>query len=199
MIMSADDINEIDDDATETENETDTDTDTDTETTVDTTLDGKLIAPNQILGTSGQDLHNGSAGSDLLYGNKGDDMLYGNDSVDWLYGGKGNDLVDGGAGADHLNGDLGDDTYMGGGGADRFIFAATNDADTVLDFDAGEGDLLVLSALRENGAVSSVEDILARAANDAAGDAVLNLGDGNSITLVGVDASSLSASHFELF
>ena len=60
----------------------------------------------------------------------------------------GTDVLDGGAGNDRPVGGLGADTLTGGSGADRFVLRTMEDgADTVLDFDAADGDRLDLSGV----------------------------------------------------
>jgi Ca2+-binding RTX toxin-like protein len=78
-------------------------------------------------------------GNDELYGGKGDDILYGQGGDDLLAGGEGNDLLYGGAGADTFKWELNDQ-----GTADQ---PAT---DTVMDFNASEGDVLDISELLQN-------------------------------------------------
>ncbi|MFA7505003.1 MAG: Ig-like domain-containing protein [Burkholderiaceae bacterium] len=58
----------------------------------------------------------------------------------------GNDTLDGGAGNDLLFGQGGDDTLIGGAGADTFVFSMRTDNgnDTIMDFNAAEGDRIML-------------------------------------------------------
>ena len=85
-----------------------------------------------------------------------------------------------------------DDTLTGAGGNDEFVFAQPIGADTVYNFNAASDkvDLIGFSN------VASFSDIQAGIANDANGDAVITLGSGETITLVGTDAASLSAGNF---
>ena len=114
---------------------------------------------------------------------------------DWLHGGQGLDRLDGGAGDDVLNGGQGADTLLGGAGADRFNFGTLSDVGVVNDFSVTEGDTLAFAATRENGAISTVQDIIGAAAADGIGNTVIDLGDGNAVTLIGVDPSALSAAN----
>jgi Ca2+-binding RTX toxin-like protein len=70
-----------------------------------------------------------------------------NDQV--IYGFGGNDTLTGGSGNDWISGGQGNDTLKGGAGADTFAFADTGPAnvDTIVDYNAGQGDILDLSAL----------------------------------------------------
>ncbi|MEO1330622.1 MAG: fasciclin domain-containing protein [Pseudomonadota bacterium] len=89
----------------------------------------------------------GGRGDDVLKGGEGDDTLAGNRDDDTLEGGEGDDLLRGGKQDDVLIGGSGDDKLMGGNGADVFVFKPTNPDeghDVVRDFDAAEGDTLLL-------------------------------------------------------
>jgi Tol biopolymer transport system component len=66
---------------------------------------------------------------------------------DTLIGGIGNDSLSGGDGNDILVGGFGIDTLMGGSGSDKFTFNSPTDGiDTISDFNAGEGDQILVSA-----------------------------------------------------
>ncbi|MDD2159550.1 type I secretion C-terminal target domain-containing protein [Pseudomonas sp. MIL19] len=69
--------------------------------------------------------------------------------LDTLLGAGGNDLIFGQEGDDVLIGGLGDDVLSGGSGADTFRWLSTDTtgADTILDFNPGEGDKLDLTQL----------------------------------------------------
>ena len=86
----------------------------------------------------------------------------------------------------------GHDTLTGASANDEFVFAQPIGADTVYNFNAASDkvDLIGFSG------VASFSDIQAGIANDANGDAVITLGSSETITLVGADAASLSASNF---
>lgn len=80
-----------------------------------------------LIGTSGDDVVEGSLlddilrggdGSDMLQGNGGADQLHGDGGNDYLFGGDGNDRLEGGIGNDILNGEAGDDELLGGPGND---------------------------------------------------------------------------------
>ena len=122
-----------------------------------------------IWGSGGNDKIDGGKGIDELSGDDGKDRIWGGNGDDWIEGGKhkdrlsggagndvlmagkGNDLLRGGNGADWIEGAEGKDKLWGGNGADSFIFSNHNGVgvvksghDTVMDFDADEGDSLVL-------------------------------------------------------
>ena len=115
------------------------------------------LGPDTINGTSGNDTVYALEGNDEVYGldgnaelhgHAGADEVYGNDGVDLIYGGDGNDQLFGDANNDFLVGGPGQDTLTGGAGGDRFIFTALGDGrDTILDFNADQGDRLNLEQL----------------------------------------------------
>ena len=106
----------------------------------------------------------GGTGNDTIKGNSADNHLFGFDGDDYLDGGAGNDQLEGGRGAD---------TLTGGKGADTFIFASPLDgkADTILDFNFNEGDVLqldhnIFTAL-QSGTLAADQFVLGKAAQDA--------------------------------
>lgn len=112
-------------------------------------------------------------GSDLLSGGKGNDILYGGDGADILDGGAGNDIMAGGAGHDIF-------VFNGGGGND-----------VILDFTAGE-DLLQISKHINGLNVTSPDDLASRI-TQVGGNVVVDLGHGDTLTLVNVDAHDIQA------
>jgi len=84
----------------------------------------------------------------------------------------------------------------GNGGADLFAFGAGSGADTVADFDGTAGDRLqILSNANGNG-IGSFPELASAISEDAGGNAMIDLGSGNSITLVGVRSAELSETDF---
>lgn len=94
-----------------------------------------------------------------VQGDDGDDLLTGGPWAERLTGGPGNDQLIGGGGRDTLDGGPGDDRIVltaeavanGGAGADTFVISAPAVMDhpdtllgTILDFNAGQGDRLVV-------------------------------------------------------
>ncbi len=132
-----------------------------------------------VVGGKDSDLLFGEDGADLVYGNLGNDTCDGGAGSDTVRGGQDADVVRGGAGDDYLSGDRGNDTMVGGLGADVFHSFADTDVDTILDFNAREGDRVVLDA----GTVYSV--------SQAGADTVVTMGAGRLI-LAGVSISSLA-------
>jgi len=132
-----------------------------------------------VVGGKDDDVLFGEAGGDLVYGNLGDDTQDGGAGADTVRGGQGVDWVRGGDGADWISGDRGDDLMTGGAGAD--IFHAWNESgfDRITDFSVADGDRVYLLP----GTAYSVAQ--------SGADTVVDLGSGNALVLVGVQAASL--------
>jgi len=177
-------------------------------------------AANSLDGDAGADLLSGGAaadavsgdlGEDILYGNLGGDILYGNVGADIVYGGQGDDVLYGGqsnGGVDVLYGNLGDDSFHGGegidwiysgAGADRIVIDDLNGFDVIADFDVSAGDRVLINSGIDGEAIGAVADILARASDNADGNAEIDLGGGHMIRLIGVSASDLTEAYFELY
>jgi Ca2+-binding RTX toxin-like protein len=132
-------------------------------------------------GGDGNDSIVGGAGFDDINGNKGDDTIsdtQGGD--DWLVGGQGNDLISASVGGDFISGDRGNDTMSGGTGADIFHTFSGAGLDRVLDFNLAEGDRVQVDA----GTTWTVSQVGA--------DTVIDMGGGDQMVLVGVQASTLT-------
>jgi serralysin len=134
-----------------------------------------------VVGGQDNDQLYGDDGGDIVYGNLGDDTTDGGAGADLVRGGQGNDLITGGTGNDWLSGDRGSDTVTGGAGADIFHSFAGAGVDRVTDFNFAEGDRVQLDA----GTTYSVAQ--------AGADVVVTMGAGDSMTLVGVQLSSLGS------
>ncbi|MGX9393321.1 T1SS-143 repeat domain-containing protein [Nitrobacteraceae bacterium UC4446_H13] len=110
--------------------------------------------------------------NDIIVGSKGNDTIYGLNGNDQLSGGLGNDTLNGGAGNDWLSGGLGRDTLTGGTGADTFAFGehGPSNVDTILDYNAGEGDKIDLTGLLHSLNVTNNADVSShiQLANDGA-------------------------------
>jgi hypothetical protein len=138
----------------------------------------------------------------------GDDKLTGADgagSVTYLYGdakftdgksGAGNDTLTSGHGNDHMWGDFGGNTNQNvpyvnySSGKDIFVFGENNGNDIIYDFQRGLDKI----DLRSLGDIDSIDDLAITSSLTQPSDRVINLNDGNSITLIGV--SDLSANDF---
>ena len=84
------------------------------------------------------------------------------------------------------------DTLTGSSANDLFVFARPIGNDRIYDFKTASNriDLIGFSG------IASFADLQSKMANDANGDAMLTLGSGETITIVGVDAASLGAANF---
>ena len=121
----------------------------------------------------------------------------GTSGADSLTGGAAADNMLGGAGDDTLTGGAGDDRMVGGSGNDVYVFSDDDGADILEDFElydsaTGRGDRIDLSQ------VSGVQSFADLNIQDVGGDgnADILLGNGNSITLIGVNGSALDADDF---
>ena len=111
---------------------------------------------------------------------------------DTLLGNSGANNFSGQGGDDRLDGRGGNDTLTGGLGADTFVYSNGGGADTITDFSHAQGDRIDLSGLNGISNIRDVESYL----TTVGGNAVIDFGAGNSITLQGVTASNLVASDF---
>jgi Ca2+-binding RTX toxin-like protein len=113
---------------------------------------------------------------------------------DTILGSLGADILRGGAENDTLTGDHGNDSLDGGAGNDRVIYRIGDGADEILDFVAGAGtdDLIDLTTVP---LVETLDELLARA-TQAGADTVIDLGNGDTLTLRNVVRASLSTDDF---
>ena len=150
-------------------------------------------------GQAGDDLVRGNLGSDLLTGGGGVDRIYGGGSNDTLQGDGGNDYLVGENGADRIEGGTGEDSLTGGlfgaggdGARDTFVFAPGSGFDRVLDFEVGTDRLDVSDyGLTYAQIEAATQDAGANGAN-----ARIDLTNGDTIYLLGVDANALSENDF---
>lgn len=154
-------------------------------------------ARNVLSGMAGNDQLLGLGGHDALFGGDGQDRLSGGAGNDLLRGGAGNDVLLGGSGRDRLMGDGGNDTLTGGAGADSFIFGFGAGDDVITDFT--NLDALHLNARLWGGVAASATQVVAQHADVIAGDVVIDLGQGHSVTLDGVSSLSGLADQIVLF
>ena len=138
----------------------------------------------------------------------GDDKLTGADgegSVTYLYGdakftdgksGAGNDTLISGHGNDHMWGDFGGNLNQNvpyvnySTGKDIFVFGENNGNDIIYDFQRGLDKI----DLRSLVGIDNINDLTITSSLTQPSDKVINLNDGNSITLIGVN--DLSANDF---
>jgi Ca2+-binding RTX toxin-like protein len=156
----------------------------------DTLLGGN--GKDKLWGDTGNDLLQGEAGNDLLKGEWGKDRLEGGDGKDKLDGGTGNDRLFGGAGNDKMIGGGGNDKMTGGGGNDIFVFGPGKDV--ITDFNvANNREKIDLSGVSS---ITSFKNLKNKHLNDVAGDAVIDDGNGNTLTLDGVGIGNLDKGDF---
>jgi serralysin len=130
-----------------------------------------------------------------LTGSNFNDLLAGNELANKLEGGLGNDTLYGGIGNDSLAGGFGNDVLNGQSGADVFAFVSGSGGDKIADFNAIQGDKIQLEiGINASGIVDGASALAATV--DVGANAVINLGGGHTITLIGVLAASLTASDF---
>jgi Ca2+-binding RTX toxin-like protein len=156
-----------------------------------------------VLGSGGRDMLYGGDGNDLLsanrekFGNFEDSMLWGDAGNDQLQGAGGNDRLTGGDGDDLLIGAGGNDTMIGNAGADRFRFSWGTGNDTIEFFRPSHGDLIEIGQ-GVNDTIYSEADVMARL-HQVGADTVLDLGAGNTVTLIGVQAAALTVDSFHVY
>ena len=157
---------------------------------------------DDLRGGGGKDTLDGGDWSDVLDGSFNDDSVMGGNGNDTVYGGVGNDYVDGGAHNDIIWGGWGDDTIVGGSGADTFLFGSAFGTDEITDFNMAEGDVIRLKAglwTGDHGTLTEAGMIAEFSSFDAAGNLVLDFGNGNSLTLVGVTTTVGLEAGLEIF
>lgn len=176
---------------------------------------GNLMGPGpgngRVYGGAGNDTIWGGRGNDLIrtggghneaWGGRGDDTIHGGAGNNTLGGGEGDDLIFGGSGNDTIYGGPGDDTLHGGAGADTFVFYRNQDTNRIMDFDASEGDTLLLARWLwgPRGDLDAAEVVSAFASVNRNGDTVLNFGShgGTIIVLVGFDDLEALATQIEI-
>ncbi|MEO7689450.1 MAG: calcium-binding protein [Sphingomonas sp.] len=105
-----------------------------------------------------------------------------------IQGNAGANVLTGGSADDVLQGFGGNDMLTGGGGADRFVFDHSTGQDVVGDFSSGV-DKLDLSAF----GFASFQDVQNASHDDGGGDLVIDLDNGDTVTLMGVTTSQLQS------
>ena len=153
------------------------------------TLDGGN-GNDAILGLAGNDTLNGGNGNDVLDGGGGNDGLTGGNGNDLLFGSFGMDTLIGGNGDDSLDGGAGDDSLTGGRGPDLFVFHAGFGEDTITDL--GNGDRIQF----DDELFGSPQDVLDASQQVGANTVITVVGTDDTVTLLGVQKSSLQADDF---
>ena len=148
-------------------------------------FDTAILGPGFLWNTASWSLY----GFEAVVGNDLDNIINGHlDSVNYNFqGGGGDDTITTAGGDDVIDGGAGDDILNGGAGADSFIFDGAFGEDVITDFEDG-ADLLDLSAGGlEFADLTITQDGL---------DVLIEDGLGNSITLLGITSSDITADDF---
>jgi serralysin len=163
---------------------------------------GSSVDPND----TGDTLY-GGGGADTILGNGGNDSICGggsavdpNDVGDVILGGRGNDYILGNGGADTINGGEDNDTMHGGVGNDTYVIASGGGADVVLLFEnsgSGVGDIFQIERNINHLVVDDASDIVARISYSS-GNAFIDVGEGFSVTVMGVAANSFTPDDFAI-
>ncbi|MEM6578562.1 MAG: Hint domain-containing protein [Pseudomonadota bacterium] len=133
------------------------------------------------------------------YDQHADNAISGGGNNDQFWGGDGSDVIDAGAGDDVLGGGAGSDTLTGGAGDDTFYITDGDGDDTITDFDLtdadGDGfsnDRLNVGMLQDaDGNAIGINDVTVT--DDGSGNAVLNFPNGETVTLMGIAPSAVTA------
>ena len=133
----------------------------------------------------------GSVHNDKLIGSATGNSLFGQEGADLLIGAGGDDTLDGGGGHDTLIGGAGADTLTGSTGNDRFVLTLGMQGETVTDFSRGQ-DKLDVSAF----AVTADWDALRARITYSEGDARIDFGGGDELTLLSIALDGLTAADF---
>ncbi|GLR89721.1 calcium-binding protein [Bradyrhizobium iriomotense] len=142
-----------------------------------------------IRGTNSDDHLVGTPDRDFIQGLGGNDRISGGAGADDLEGNRGDDTISGGAGDDYLFGDQGNDVLFGNQGNDNFMFTSGNGKDAVMDFAVGD-KLHIEDGINHTG-IHNVADLANRAESAGTNTTVVDLGEGNSITLSNVNAADV--------
>ena len=148
---------------------------------------------------SGTSFWSGKSGSSTTHKYYVADDLQINDKFSGFYdvvleGDAGEDLLIASDGDDYLNGGGGDDSLFGDAGDDLFVFVDGDGNDTIIDFTAGAGSDDVID-LRGDTTHANLTELLAGASQTGA-DTELDLGGGDSVTLIGVNLGDLHEDDF---
>ena len=158
---------------------------------------------DRLFGGNDDDIGYGGDGNDGLFGQHGNDTLYGEAGNDRFFGGPGNDLMDGGIGNDSIFAGAGFDTLIGGAGddllqgdfnADTFVFADGHGNDTITDFASNNAfENINLSGVS---AITNLTDLMNNHLSQSGNNVIIDTGDDQQITLLGVDRADLDSTDF---
>ena len=173
-------------------------------------------------GGSGADSHDGGSGIDTVSylastsgvvidlqagGISGDaegdtytniERVFGTSFDDYIFGSNDDDILLGNGGADYLEGGTGNDTLIGGAGIDEYGYSVTQGgADVIFGFFVANEVIY----FTENGGGEvgplSFEELIGSFASNVGANTVIDMGGGNTLTLIGVNIADLSESNFD--
>ena len=127
--------------------------------------------------------HDTFTGVNSVFGSNFNDIISGDANSNVLYGSGGNDRLDGRSG---------DDLLFGGTGSGTFAYQTGGGADTIGDFNAGQGDLIDLTGVVGVHDLANVQAI----STQIGADTVIDFGGGNKLTLSNVALADLVAGDF---
>lgn len=171
---------------------------------------------DQLFGGAGDDLIYDESGINAMYGSLGNDTIMGGNQQDAIFagedddivlGGDGGDWISGGSGHNQLSGQGGDDILSGSGdGENRSneIFYSGNDGnDLVNRFNAETDQIMITADINGTGIESSADLASHISAYGEEGTedsgALIDLGEGSSIQLAGVDPAQATANLSDYF
>lgn len=126
--------------------------------------------------------------NDLLIATTGNEIIEGGAGNDKLVGGWGDNILSGGAGNDTILAGRGQDIMVGGSGHDTFVFGGHGGNDIIVDFKPGE-DIIQVPYHVNGSNIANAADVAFRTYNDGYGNTVVDLGNHETVTLLGVAAS----------
>ena len=140
------------------------------------------------VGNASANTLDGDAQNNVLFGLEGNDTLNGLDGDDRLLGGQGDDTLSGGLGDDLLHGGVGSDLLQGAAGADTYIYNRGDGIDTIDDVGSPSTDDRLIF-----GAGITVNDVSIERDPTSVWDMILNLGNGDSIKVLGHFGNAMQA------
>jgi len=135
--------------------------------------------------TTGIATGDGSVGTDTITVGTVFRVL-GSNFGDTITGTSGADTLNGNGGNDTITGNGGNDSLTGGAGADTFVYTSGGEADSITDFNRGQGDRIDVSGIV---GASNLQFIQSHAFSQGA-NTLIDFGGGNSITLQNVTVGS---------
>ena len=149
----------------------------------------------QALGQIGDAAGDRYTSIEKIIGSAFNDSLAGSALAETFEAGNGDDLLFVGGGADAITGGDGNDTISGGGGDDKFAFNFGDDHDRITDFIAGAGTDDVIELIGFGVDFDTFQEVF-DAATQQGDDLLIDLGDGDALTLLDTDKGDLHEDDF---